>query len=283
MIYSHGYPTGRYNLIQTLKACRGKYIAICEGDDYWHNPEKIRKQAEFMEQHPEYSMCNSDYDYLNLITDYSIPDFWKAGGYAHDEELDIASLLLSEQYIVRTPTVMIRRDYTLAILEEHAEDFDERYRLADSQLWFHLSRAGKVKYFNESMATYRCAPNSSTSMNNMESRYDFIENVYWHKRSFAERDGYTEAIPMIDRIYLSQLNHLAVLAHKAAEAREYAGKMTAQSLWRPSNGLLRLAATYGNVFAVCYRELVRMLYWLDRRTGKLGGRLRVLLGGIRWG
>lgn len=41
----------------TAKAARGRYLTTCEGDDFWTDPEKIQKQFEFMNEHPQYSGC----------------------------------------------------------------------------------------------------------------------------------------------------------------------------------------------------------------------------------
>lgn len=56
------------NFIRSMQECKGKYIALCDGDDYWIDDYKLQKQFDFMESNPEFSMCFTNSWVINSET-----------------------------------------------------------------------------------------------------------------------------------------------------------------------------------------------------------------------
>jgi glycosyltransferase involved in cell wall biosynthesis len=152
------------NSIRTALACDGKYIAYCEGDDYWHNPDKLQIQVDFLEHNPEYGMVHSNADLFDTRS-----------GKLHDSylkliaDLDDANAyfeILTDTRHVFTPTVCVRRDLLVDIIKNNPECSSERFLMGDLQIWLEISHVSKVKYFPESLATYNFLEESATQSKN---------------------------------------------------------------------------------------------------------------------
>ena len=63
------------NWVECIKESSGKYIMNCAGDDYWHNPNKIQLQVDFMEKHPNCVISHTDYDRLLVKTNKIISNY----------------------------------------------------------------------------------------------------------------------------------------------------------------------------------------------------------------
>ncbi len=128
-----GRPTGRFVYLVNLFSARGKYIAYCEGDDYWTDPEKLQKQADFLDENPEYVISHHDFRILDERNGaLSVPKY----DYRHDFSPD---RMVSRSHM-NTNTVMFRN-----VITEIPEDF-LKVLSADQFLYSMLAHHGRAKY-----------------------------------------------------------------------------------------------------------------------------------------
>ena len=124
---------------------KGKYIAMCEGDDYWTDPYKLQKQVDFLESHPDYVMCSSRFD-----------KYWQESGLLEEDpdkkfkgaDYDLQNLI-GGKWLTQTLTVMYRR--SALDLKRY-----EQYGMSlDMILFYELLKHGKGYCFPEVMGVYR--------------------------------------------------------------------------------------------------------------------------------
>jgi len=152
----------KQNGLRTLKAGRGKYIAFCEGDDYWHHPLKIQKQADYLEKHPECGLVYSSYDVYHVKTKRKIKDFIKHRKRIMPEFPSISDMVEGKG-VPLTCTVMARRTICEEISEAdpylHKSD---HFLMGDTQLWAEIASKSRLHYIPESLATHNITEESAT-------------------------------------------------------------------------------------------------------------------------
>jgi glycosyltransferase involved in cell wall biosynthesis len=152
------------NAIRTLAACTGKYIALCEGDDYWTDPCKLQKQADFMDTNEDFSLCFSDVgilDEMGLSNHNNFPPLQK-------EVYTIEDVITAGYCFIPTVTLFFRN-----ILPNPMPDFFRKAVSGDIALHLLLTDKGKARYFREKTAVYRHHPGGITkSEENIKVRDD---------------------------------------------------------------------------------------------------------------
>lgn len=147
------------NFIRSLKESKGKYIALCDGDDYWIDTKKLQKQFDFMEAHPDFSECFTNSYVLDVKTgDKKIAKthIWDVadteGLLAHRDDDNV------QMSPGHTSTFFYRNQY----LQEYPEWMYGDV-MTDFPLYMLMSKYGKAKFINEVTSVYRHHMNGASS------------------------------------------------------------------------------------------------------------------------
>lgn len=153
-----------------------KYIAICEGDDYWIDPLKLQKQVDFLEDNCEFGMVFGKVRrFMQQSGSFSKHLFGSTIS---------SSLALFHTNTVPTPTVMFRK----SLFNNYISEIDSTgWLLGDYPLWLYISIHAKTHFMNEVLAVYRILPESACHSCSVKKKENFIRSVYDMKRYFNQR------------------------------------------------------------------------------------------------
>lgn len=135
----------------------GKYVALCEGDDYWTDPYKLQKQVDFLESHPDYSLCfhNAIVHYENSNeADHIFSDF---------KEGDIERRDLISNWIAPTASFVFRKDILYSDLYSKVKT-SNKLVYGDLPLIITASYIGKIYGFDRIMSVYRKQPQGAMNI-----------------------------------------------------------------------------------------------------------------------
>jgi glycosyltransferase involved in cell wall biosynthesis len=222
------------NFQATLAACRGQYLAILEGDDYWTCEDKLKRQVDFLDQHPDYAISfhraqirdetgagrAGVFPHLGL----------KAGSYTIED-------LLVENFI-STCTVMYRWG-SVGPLPDWFPDL----KLGDWPLHILVAQSGKISLAHEIMAVYRMHSGGMwTSGSGIDQKYAMLRMMTALDRHMDFR--YKNAIRRwrsvcyFDMAIIERLNgnRMATIKYLVASMRN--GGLSLAGRWRALAALL---------------------------------------------
>ena len=144
------------NFTDIVDHCRGKYIAILDGDDYWTDPFKLQTQVDFLEQNPDFSITFHQAKRIYVEDgkiEYTNPD---------QPEVTDASYLLKLGWHMFSPTIVFRKS-DLPEWPEWVNTIQSMDYVVQCML---TSKGQKIKYFDKAMCDYRThADNISSKIN----------------------------------------------------------------------------------------------------------------------
>ncbi len=181
VIYVNGSPTAKFNYIECFKAASGKYIALCEGDDYWGDPNKLQKQVDFLESHPEYVICH--HDEMEIDEDDNVIAYSRIH---EDTKQDFSRDELVKDTLVLTSTACFQN---VEILQNMPDEF---YRASNGDFFIFslLGLYGKSWYMGKEVkpTRYRVHPGGVWSMQDeWKKRFRQSGTQYWISRYYRKK------------------------------------------------------------------------------------------------
>jgi glycosyltransferase involved in cell wall biosynthesis len=133
------------NMFSIQQACRGKYHAYCEGDDYWIDPLKLQKQVDFLESYPDYSMCFHDAFFI-WETRQKAPRYFCPP--------DLSKNITFEDIINRPCFIPTASIVGQAEVLNTIPDWRRNIWNGDRLVWMWCAHKGKIGYMDEIMSVH---------------------------------------------------------------------------------------------------------------------------------
>ncbi len=169
----------------TLPKCKGKYIACCEGDDYWTYPYKLQKQVDFLEKNPDYGFVYSDFNMFFQETKTEIKAYNKTNQIETPIGNIYNNILHPNSWFIRTQTICFRTELLKYYHQQEVQN--KKWKMGDLPLFLAISQHTKIGYIDEPLATYRILKNSACHFTDRKKSFAFTRSLFDVRKFFIEK------------------------------------------------------------------------------------------------
>lgn len=173
-----------------------KYIALCEGDDYWIAPDKLQKQVDYLEKRNDYTMvCNRTLQYSVRREKFIGEDYC----YKKDRQVTADDIINRNGLFIPTCSIV----YKKWVVDEYP-DYCKNCGVGDYPLQIMCAMKGKVFYFNNIMSVYRVE--NSTSWTGRQQSRTFSDS---RMKDFSSRvqmfKGFSKDYPNYEHVFRNKI------------------------------------------------------------------------------
>lgn len=171
-----------------------KYIALCEGDDYWIDPLKLQKQVEFLEGNEEYGMVHTKTRIYNQTSGKFLT--YPGGGDGKNTFND-----LLKKNCISTLTVLMRKELLVSYQDE-VKPHKYSWKMGDYPMWLWIANKSKIKFMEDITSVRRLVKDSASHSTDIKKVIDFIDSMQDIRQFFIEKFNVENNV-----VTESQLNH----------------------------------------------------------------------------
>ncbi len=173
------------NYCSLVDQATGKYLAFCDNDDFWHNPEKLQKQVAILDANPQAVMTYGDFNRIDESAGVTRENYRRNKG-DHPPSGNIYETILLRNYIGAV-TVCCRTSEARQALRDINMAQQTEWTTPDYPLWLALCARGEAIYLDESLATYWLRTHSTSQSDNRAKRSGFTYGIWKIREYFINR------------------------------------------------------------------------------------------------